>query len=128
MNVLKVLHLPPVTFLAYVSLKLLLTFFKCSDIWFFSFYFSVWTLNQIVRLSSNSLITSWTPSNLEFASYVEIFMTSLPAFQIGPYSFFFNEFLFCCFYARFCVSISQFLFLWLLLFINSFFPSFPVLL
>lgn len=37
---------------------------------------------------------------------------------------FFNEFLFCYFYARFCVSISQFLFLWLLFFINFFSPHF----
>lgn len=81
-------------------------FFKCSDIRFFRFIFlselwiRLWGCLLIHRLPLDS-------SNLEFASYVEIFMTSLPGFQIG---FFFNEFLFCYFYARFCVSISQFLF------------------
>lgn len=124
MNVLKVLHLPPVTFLAYVSLKLLLTFFKCSDIRFFSFYFSVWTPNQIVRLSSNSSITSWTPSNLEFASYVEIFMTSLPGFQIGPFFFFLMNSCFAIFMPVFVYQFLNFCFYGYYSSLTLFFPHF----
>lgn len=36
-------------------------------------------------MSSNSSITSWTPGNLEFVSYVEIFISSFPSFQIGSF-------------------------------------------
>lgn len=46
-------------------------------------------------------------------------------FQIG--FFFFNEFLFCYFYARFCVSIFNFCFYGYYSSLTLFFPSFPVL-
>lgn len=58
----------------------------------------------------NSSATSWNPSNLEFASYVEFFMTSLPAFQIGSLFFFFFVFLVnSCFDIFMPVFVYQFL-------------------
>lgn len=39
-----------------------------------------------MRMSSNSSVTSWTPGNLEFVSYSEIFISSFPGFQIGSFS------------------------------------------
>lgn len=119
MNALKVLHLPPVTFLAYVSLKLL-HFLNAQTYDFFRFIFlselwiRLWGCLLIHQLPLGLQVIWSLPHMLKFLWLH--FLVSKLAF------FFFNEFLFCYFYARFCVSISQFLFLWLLFFINSFFP------
>lgn len=121
MNALKVLHLPPVTFLAYVSLKLLLTCFKCSDIRFFRFIFlselwiRLWGCLLIHQLPLGIQVIWSLPHMLKFL-WLHFLLSKLVLFCS------FSEFLFWYFYACFCVPISQFLFLWLLLFINSFFP------